>query len=86
MLLYAAGVACIVHHTVISHTPFIMTSESCVNLLAVDGLASETCESFDIMSNAETFVLIPQTVKGCVLSDVPASSSRYYVFVSCMFC
>jgi len=47
------------------------------NVCGVDESASETCENFNVMSDAETFYLRSQTVKGCTVSDELATSSRY---------
>jgi len=46
---------------------------------AVDNSASETCSDFRLMSNAETFYLTPQNIKGCSVTDEPGTSSRYVV-------
>jgi len=54
----------------------MVMSERCA-ICGVDEAASETCENFSVMSDAETFYLRSQTVKGCTVSDELAPGTRY---------
>ena len=44
-------------------------------VLAVDRLAPEMCDSFNVLSNAETFYSRPQNVHGCAVSDEPSTAT-----------